>query len=171
MAATGARIVNFRTDKMSTSKDNALKHVLKWESSTGNLSDLSHIRTREIVEWDAPPAEFGGTGPYSAAGRHEGFGFSQANRGTNTDSHDIIPTKGNIRYREPPNGKSSGWTMRQRYQYSVNGGAFEDIPHSNYQITRWFKKCSKTLDAYVEKRGLHDGKKHESKKSVKKYFS
>lgn len=169
--------MNFRTESMSTTNQNALKHILKWESSTGNLSDLSHIRTREFVEWDAPPPEFGGTGPYSRPGHHAGLGFAEASSGTGVDQHDIIPSKGDIKYTLPPNRKSARWTMRQKYQCSVNGGEWIDIPGSRYEITRWFK-CKKgflgfgsgTLVACVQKRGLDDGSVHKAKISLEKYF-
>ncbi len=157
-------LVGFKTVSMGTA-GSALNHQFTWQSSTGDLKDLSHVKTRELVEWDAPPPEFGGTGAYAGAGKHNGLAETLGSAGQGADNHDIIPAQGfpapgKKSFLLDGDGTSQTWTLRQAYQMSVDGGEWVNIPGTNYVLTRWFERSGNDLIGYMSKRGLDDGQMH-----------
>ncbi len=148
-------LINFKTKAMTTGAA-TLHHEVVWESSTGKLEDLSHIKTRERVAWDPAPVEFGALEEYKRQGFHNGLGNNGANSGCATDDHSIIPTE--FKYQLDADGESKVWTMKQQYEMQIDGGDWVSIPDAMYEITRWFVREGKDLIAYTAKRRVGDDK-------------
>ena len=165
-------LVNFKTASMGTGSS-TLMHTFNWESSTGNLNDLSHIRTREFVKWDAPPPEFGGKGAYEAAGEHNGLATTPGIAGQGADNHDIVPAQGfpgkKAIYLEN-DGVSKPWNLKQEYQMSIDGGEYTAIPGTNYVLTRWFERKGLDMIGYMSKRGIEDGYMHRAMIFMKDWY-
>lgn len=146
-----ANLINFGTESMTDGGANNLCHVLKWESDTGDLADLEGVYTREHVWWDAPPAEFGGSGEYASAGEHAGLGQNHATGGTTDDNHTVIPP--GFRFQLDADGQSGTWMMTQQYEMKTPDADWTPIEGATYEITRWFERQGKDLVAYCAKRG------------------
>ena len=147
-----------------------LHHKVVWESSTGNLEDLSHIKTRERVAWDAAPIEFGAPVEYQRSAFHNGLGTATANTGLNTDEHSIFPPE--FKYQLAADGESKVWKMKQQYEMQIDGGDWLPIPDAAFEITRWFERKGKDLIAYTAKRGVADaeGTMHRAMVKVPDWF-
>ena len=168
--APGDTIVGWHTNSISASSG-FLKHQVGWNSSTGNLADLDHIRTREQVSWPActwPVLEAG----YAAPGQHHGMGTTAGTQGYNNDTHqasqpffDItqLRDKTNAQYLAK-GAQSAPFVMNQVYQYSTDGGAtWHDIPGSQYTLTRTLRRKGWRGKRYVytlTKQGATDGAAH-----------
>jgi hypothetical protein len=144
-------LVNFRTVEMSDGGANNLHHVVAWDSSTGDLADLSEVYTREHVSWDAAPPEFHPAAEYGGPGDHHGLGENLATGGTTIDDHSIIPTGFNPWLDAP--GESSVWMMYQEYEVKTADADWAPIPGATYEITRWFERQGEALVMYCAKRG------------------
>jgi hypothetical protein len=165
-------LVNFMTVSMGTA-GSALNHTFTWESSTGSLQDLNHIKTRELVKWDAPPPEFGGKGDYAGAGEHHGLATTPGIAGQGADNHDIVPAQGfpgRDCYKLENDGVSEPWILKQEYQMSIDEGEWTTIPNTNYVLTRWFERKGLDMIGYMSKRGLEDGKMHRAMIFMKDWY-
>ena len=160
-------LINFKTKSMSTGAA-TLHHEVCWESSTGSIADLAHIKTRERVSWDAAPPEFGPSAEYEGSGVHNGLGSNTASGGIGVDDHSIIPPGFNFQLAE--DGSSRVWTMNQQYEMQINGEEWIPVPGGQYQITRWFERKGTDLIAYTAKRGINDGSMHRAMVQVPNWF-
>src|SRR5438309_1777469 len=139
-------LIKFHTVSISTGGAGQLEHIVGWESSTGDLTDLANVFTREHVSWDAAPAELGASGAYTGSGEHHGLGQNNSVGGITNDSHSIIPPM--FVYASIPDGsKSETWLMHQQYEVKPAGGDWQPIPGATYEITRWFERQGQTLVA------------------------
>ena len=162
-----AKIIKFKTKSMTTHAG-ALRHVVTWKSSTGKLTDLKEIRTREKVKWSAAPKEFGPTKEYTVSGFHYGLGTRSAIYGNGIDNHSIIPTEFN--YQLNDDGISKVWIVNQQYEMQISSENWILIPNAEYKIIRWFERNGNDLIAYAAKKGIHDRSMYIAKLSVPNWF-
>lgn len=164
-------LVNFGTISMGDGGANNLHHEVGWESSTGDLNDLAHIYTREHIQWEDAPPEWGPGGEYGSAGEHYGLGQNSAVGGSAIDDHSIIPTGFNPSLPEGQE-QSSVWMTYQQYEWWTEETGWQPIPGATYEITRWFERQGDMLVAYCAKRGTGtDSSMHRSMVAVPGYFA
>ncbi len=136
-----ARLVNFKTKSLAALSGGNIKHDAVWESDSGKLADLAHIKVREAVSWGTPagPAIPYLDPAYAHAGHHFGVGNAVSSPGTvgnMSDTHDAKGAWGPTILNFAGPGKIS-YTCDQVYQYTDdNGASWHDIPNSTYQIVR-----------------------------------
>lgn len=136
-------LINWHTEKISP-EFGAITHIIGWESSTGNLKDLKHIRTREKVTWASacPWANTPEDPTYTEPGQHFGVGNSivtQGDLGGNTDTHIAAAPLFNDKYKPFPlkEGQVMEFVMEQVYEYSENNGeTWYPIKGSEYTLIR-----------------------------------
>jgi hypothetical protein len=148
IAAMRGDIFNFRTGNLSRGPNGSIVHRLVWDSDTGSLGDLAHIRVREHVSWPTPTAPVVPTthiiapdqfNNYRIAGFHAGVGnavFTPGTAGNGNDTHAAIGpfTPAALTY---TGAAPLVVTFTQVYQASYDGGAnWIDIPNSRYTIRR-----------------------------------
>ncbi len=162
-------LIKFGTESMTTGAA-TLHHKVVWESSTGNLEDLSHIKTRERVVWDSAPIEFGAPVEYQRSAFHNGLGTNGANSGFASDDHSIVPPE--FKYQLATDGESKVWKMKQQYEMQIDGGDWVPIPDAVFEITRWFERKGKDLMAYTAKRRVAgvEGTMHRAMVKVPGWF-
>ncbi|AKJ02229.1 hypothetical protein ATI61_108381 [Archangium gephyra] len=148
---------NFRTAELS-GNGTGIKHVLVWESSTGRLSDLTHIQTREMVTWMAPAPE---VRPYlergyQQGGNHTGLGEgTTGNQGRAEDNHLIQgPFIGAIA--SMPDNTTLTFSMTQTYQYRADGVNWVNIPGAGtWTIVRTVTRRGNALELTITKSNGH----------------
>jgi hypothetical protein len=131
--------VSFRTVSIQNgSTPGNIVHEVSWSSSTGNLEDLGHIRTRECVRWSdaAPNAQQYLNADYHHAGVHHGVGTAWATAGRNRDEHDCIGPFGTNASLEYTGTVPLTMVMDQEYEYEEGDGIWRSFPRSGFQITR-----------------------------------
>ncbi len=158
-----ARIINFCTVSLKENGASITHDVIR-NSSTGNLSDLGMILTRELVTWDqgAPP-NFDTTGDpsYGMPGFHPGYSARYARLGEAQDKHQNQP---GLKYGcIAKNSRSPDFILDQSYQASyriselrARYDGWEDIPGGQYTLRRWFERQNNDdMIAHMEKWGTH----------------
>lgn len=135
-----ARPIGFRTTSMSSLWDDmALKHMIKWKSDTGNLSDLAIAWTREHVTWPLWPAALTACigdahAPYRQPGHHTGLVVNPANLGQGEDKHALFgPFNERILNHR---GAAVRAPMEQVYEYSYDQVIWFPIPDSRFLMVR-----------------------------------
>ncbi|MBW8896861.1 MAG: hypothetical protein JF619_01795 [Massilia sp.] len=163
IAAMRANVFNFRTESILRGMGGTIVHRLVWESDTGDLADLAHIRVREHVSWPTP------TAPvipnvhidtpdvhtnYRIAGFHTGVGnaaFTPGPVGNGNDTHGAYgpfsPACMNYTGAAP-----LVVTFTQVYQSSADGGTtWIDIPNSRYTIRRELRRVGNRTQVTITK--------------------
>jgi hypothetical protein len=117
-----------------------IHHIMRLQSSTGDLRDLKNQKTREHVWWDAAPSEFGAIPTYTKAGSHVGQQQqNDASVGLVSDQHAIHLFWEGFLYSRRPGRISEVWILSQEYEYeSFIDRQWRPIPHATYKIARWF---------------------------------
>ena len=140
-----ASLVNFKTTSLRALQGGSIQHQASWESDSGSLADLGHVRVREEITWGAaaqdvaPLLESG----YRNAGGHTGMGaiaMSPGTAGSMSDTHNIQGAFESSIENLPGNGPYS-YVCQQVYQVSNDSGnTWQNIPNSNYEIIRTVSK-------------------------------
>ncbi|MGE0710773.1 MAG: hypothetical protein AB7N76_27745 [Planctomycetota bacterium] len=140
-AALRGKLVRFRTKSLTRGASGAIVHALQWESDTGDLTDLAHLRVREHVSWNAPNPN---TRPfvipeYQRGGDHMGVGnaaYTPGHIGRGDDTHSALGPFTPQIFQLQPNATLE-YVMNQVYEQSTDDGAtWTAIPNSRYTITR-----------------------------------
>ena len=155
-------LVNFRTKSLDAlGAGGAIKHVLVWDSSTGEKDDLTHIFVRERVAWPAPdqkcvpyiidPAPLEN---YHVVGVHYGVGNNATTNGRvcqGDDTHSLMgPWKPNFDTYNDATPMSL--VFQQRYEYSDdNKLTWHEIPNSAYRVTRTIERQGEQIKASIRK--------------------
>ena len=140
-----ADLVNFKTTSLAALKGGSIQHQASWESDSGRLADLGHVRVRERVWWGAPAQNVAGLldPGYQVAGQHFGVGnaaMALGTAGSNGDNHDARGAWDTGILDLPGSGPFS-YVCQQVYQVSNDSGTtWQDIPNTNYEITRTVSK-------------------------------
>ncbi|MGE0386829.1 MAG: hypothetical protein AB7Q97_19055 [Gammaproteobacteria bacterium] len=136
-----AKLVKFKTKSLGKGAAGAINHVLTWESDSGDLDDIDHIRVREHVSWGAPDREVAPyvIGEYAKGGHHYGQGnaaFTPGNVGQGDDTHAALgPFSPKVLEFKGPGALR--YEMEQVYEMSDDGGkTWSAIPKSKYKILR-----------------------------------
>jgi hypothetical protein len=139
--ALRANLINFRTKTLAAGSAGAINHVLVWDSDSGDMDDLSHLKVREHVSWgSADPA----VAPYviseyKGGGNHYGQGnaaFTPGNVGQGDDTHAALgPFSPEVLKFKGPGALK--YEMDQVYELSEDGGSsWKAIPKSTFKIVR-----------------------------------
>jgi hypothetical protein len=162
-AALRGNVFNFRTGSLARGPQGAIVHRLVWESDTGDLADLAHIRVRERVSWPTPIAPVIPTvhidtpdvhTNYRIAGFHTGIGNAASTPGTMGRGDDMHGAYGPF---SPACLNYTGAaplvvTFNQVYQFSDDGGAhWADIPNSSYTIRRELRRVGNRIQVTMTK--------------------
>lgn len=150
--AAPAQLQNFHTAQLS-GDGSGIKHVVAWESSSGNLRDLAHITTRERVSWMAPAPgmdlylEQG----YRQGGQHTGLATgATGDMGHGTDNHAILgPFQSSIL--RVPDNTTLLFSMDQTYEYTEDGSNWTTIPGSQCTIVRTVTRQGRNLRLQITK--------------------
>jgi hypothetical protein len=163
VAALRGNVFNFRTGRLARGPGGTIEHRLVWESDTGNLADLAHIRVREHVSWPTPVPPVIPTvhleAPdqhtnYRIAGFHAGVGNAASTPGTVGSGSDTHGASG------PFNGAALDYTgaaplvvtFTQVYQSSADGGVtWANIPNSTYTIRREVRRAGNRAQVTITK--------------------
>ena len=102
------KLVRFRTKSLTAGPAGAIVHVLVWESDTGDLADLAHLRVREHVSWQAPGGQTRNyvIPEYQGAGNHYGVGNAAFTPGRSARA--TTPTARSAPSRRPCSSSSRG---------------------------------------------------------------
>lgn len=163
IAALRGNVFNFRTGSLARAPGGAIAHRLVWDSDTGNLGDLAHVRVREHVSWPTPVApiipnvhidEPDVHTNYRVAGFHAGVGNAVSTPGTagnGTDNHGAYgpfsPACMNYTGAAP-----LIVTFNQVYQVSSDGGVtWADIQNSHYTIRRELRRVGNRIQVTITK--------------------
>jgi hypothetical protein len=163
-----ASLVNFKTTGLVAQQGGSIQHQASWESDSGNLADLAHVRVRESVSWGAPPQNVAGLldGDYQNAGQHFGLGnaaMSPGTVGSMTDVHDVRGAWGPGILNLPGNGPFS-YVCQQVYQASNDGGnTWQNIPNSTYEIVRTVSRARQTTKLEIRKRSVPPNSRREDR--------
>jgi len=139
--ALRASLISFRTKTLAAGPSGAINHVLVWDSDSGDLDDLSHLKVREHVSWgsaDPAVAPFV-ISEYKSGGNHYGQGnaaFTPGNVGQGDDTHATLgPFSPEVlKFKGPGVLK---YEMDQVYELSEDGGSsWKAIPKSTFKIVR-----------------------------------
>ncbi|MBI6550319.1 hypothetical protein [Xenorhabdus lircayensis] len=148
------QLVNFRTSRWGKGAYGAIIHIQSWQSSTGILGDLAHIRVREKVCWQTPASEvqhYAESG-YCVKGNHNGRGYMSGDSGSGRDEHSAL---GPFTTPEALSFTGSGeleFGITQTYQQSDNNGLFwTDIPDSAYKVRRVLSREGNQLRITIHK--------------------
>jgi len=163
-----ASLVNFKTLSLVAQQGGSIQHQASWESDSGNLKDLGHVRVREQVSWGAAAQNVAGLldPAYQVAGQHFGVGnavMSPGTVGSMTDNHDARGAWDTGILNLPGNGPFS-YVCQQVYQVSNDGGnTWQDIPNSNYEIVRTVSKTRGTTKLEIRKRSVPPNTRREDR--------
>lgn len=116
-----------------------IEHRFVFVSDTGDLGDLQHIKTRENVSWDVPPAEIiphMNPDPmavgYKVSGNHYGQVLGDAWFPQHTDTHGSRSAFKNCHnYSGPP----LTLKFNQTYEFRVDG-VWHTVPNSQFTLER-----------------------------------
>ena len=196
--AARARPVKFHTKSLKANGTaNQIVHKVKWDSSSGSLADLEHLKTREDVSWsEGVPHEFRPcpqAPEYERPGSHNGHGPSSATFGSAEDVHSIVPPNACLFKGQREDGsplankqKTSTWVQKQVYQYGKPEGdnqlPWQAQQHPNnkdaeYTLERWAVRKGKDLVIHMTKKAVNERdmfgrlRKSKGKRSVKGVFS
>ena len=163
IAALRGDVFNFRTGSLARGPNGNIVHRLVWDSDTGNLGDLAHIRVREHVSWPTPtapvipnvhivaPDQFNN---YRIAGFHTGVGnavFTPGTAGNGNDTHGAYGPFSNTAL-DYTGAAPLVVTFNQVYQSSADGGmTWIDIPNSRYTVRRELRRVRNQIQVTMTK--------------------
>lgn len=163
VVALRGKVFNFRTGSLARGPGGTIVHRLFWDSDTGDLGDLAHIRVREHVSWPTPvPPIIPNVHieqpdvhtNYRIAGSHAGIGNAASTPGTAGNGNDTHGAYGPF---TPACMNYTGAaplivTFTQVYQASANGGVtWVDIPNSQYTIRRELRRVGNRTQVTITK--------------------
>ena len=163
-----ADLVNFKTTRLVAQDGGSIQHQASWESDSGDLRDLGHVRVREQVSWGAAAQNVAGLldPAYQVAGQHFGVGnavMSPGTVGSMTDNHDARGAWDVGILNLPGNGPFS-YVCQQVYQVSNDSGnTWQDIPNSNYEIVRTVSRTQGTTKLAIRKRSVAPNTRREDR--------
>jgi hypothetical protein len=163
-----ASLVNFKTLRLVAQKGGSIQHQASWESDSGRLADLGHVRVREQVSWGAAAQNAAGLlDPlYQVAGHHFGVGNAVTSPGTigsMTDNHDARGAWDTGILNLPGNGPFS-YVCQQVYQVSNDSGnTWQDIPNTHYEIVRTVSRTRGTTKLEIRKRSVPPNTRREDR--------
>ncbi|MFT2798884.1 hypothetical protein [Serratia sp. N21D137] len=153
------QLCNFRTFSLTKGAAGAIDHTLTWQSDTGILGDLAHIRVREKVCWQTPEHMVRPyvINEYRQEGGHFGIGnavYTPGNIGKGKDTHAALgPFSPEVLNFVGPGELK--FVITQTYQQSNNGGiSWTDIPDSTYRIRRVVIRVGTKLRLTIHKEKL-----------------
>lgn len=159
------RLISFRTASLTKGEGGYINHELRWDSDTGDLNDLTHVRVREHVWWEDPdPAVLQyldqNDETYKRAGEHFGVGnsaFTRGEAGNSTDTHHPTGPFGPnlVNFAGPGEIEHK---IDQEYQYSEDRGQkWYPIPNSRYTIRRKISCTGRNIKVIITKKNI-DGR-------------
>ncbi|MBS0054497.1 hypothetical protein [Yersinia sp. Marseille-Q3913] len=153
------QLINFRTFNLTAGAAGAIDHTLIWQSDTGVLGDLAHIRVREKVCWQAPEHRVLPyvINEYRQKGVHYGVGnaiYMPGNTGQGNDTHTVLGPFSPKMLNFGGPGELE-FVITQTYQQSNDGGrSWTDIPDSTYRIRRIVRCAGTKLQLTIYKENL-----------------
>ncbi|MDX7987818.1 hypothetical protein FE392_10820 [Xenorhabdus sp. 12] len=149
------RLVNFRTSRWEKGAKGSIIHMLNWQSSTGILDDLMHIRLREDVCWQthANGIQHYVTKAYREASTHNGLvDYTPGSLGIGCDEHDALGPFNTTEARAFTGPGELEFVVTQTYQQSANNGvSWANIPDSTYRIRRILRREGNQLRITIHK--------------------
>ncbi|EMZ7034345.1 hypothetical protein ABE276_002378 [Salmonella enterica] len=149
-------LINFRTRSLTKGGAGAINHSLIWQSDTGSLGDLEHIRVREKVCWQNPARSIQPyvIKEYRQAGTHYGMGnavFTAGHIGQGNDTHAALgPFSPEVLHFVGPGELE--FVITQTYQQSNDHGiSWTDIPNGTYRIQRIARRVGTKLRLTIHK--------------------